>query len=67
MKKKASEYRDLSVEELDATYADLLKEKYHLQNEFKQAKKLEKPHMIRETKKQIARLLTIKHEKQLAM
>ena len=64
--KKANDFRDLAPEELDATYADLLKEKFHLRNEFKQAKKLEKPHLIREKKKEIARLLTVKHEKQLA-
>ena len=64
--RKASDFRDLSNEELDATYADLLKETFMLRNEFRQAKKLEKPHVLKEKKKEIARLLTVKQEKQLA-
>lgn len=64
--KKAIEFRDMSNEELEATYQDLLKEVFHLRNEFKQSRKLEKPHLIPEKKKEIARLLTVKHEKQLA-
>lgn len=64
--RKTVEFRDMSNEELDATYQDLLKEVYHLRNEFKQSRKLEKPHLIPQKKKEIARLLTVKHEKQLA-
>lgn len=64
--RKANDFRDLSNEELDATHADLLKESFLLRNELKQAKKLEKPHLLKEKKKEIARLLTVKQEKQLA-
>ena len=49
--RKANDFRDLSNEELDATHADLLKESFLLRNELKQAKKLEKPHLLKEKKK----------------
>lgn len=61
--KKAKEYRDMSIDELDAAYHDKCKEKFHLVNQLKHDKKLEKPHMIVHTRKEIARLLTVKNEK----
>lgn len=61
---KANTLRDMSVEELQATYHDLCKEHYKLINEMKKTKKLEKPHLIRQKRKDKARLLTILHEKQ---
>ena len=61
---KAKELRDQSIEELEATLIDSKKELYELQNELKQTKKLEKPHQLRERKKDIAKILTILGEKQ---
>lgn len=61
---KASNLRDMAVEELEATLSDLSKELFHLINEMKRAKKLDKPHLLRQKKKEKARLLTILHEKQ---
>ena len=61
--KKAKEYRDLSPEELDATYRENQKELFHLVNEWQRTKKLEKPHLLRQKRKDIARMLTIMTEK----
>jgi len=61
---KASNLRDMTVPELEVALADLGKELYALVNEGKRTKKLEKPHLIRQKKKEKARLLTIIHEKQ---
>lgn len=61
---KASNLRDMTVQEIELAVSDANKELYALVNEMKRAKKLEKPHLIRETKKKKARLLTILHEKQ---
>lgn len=63
---KASKYRDMAKEELEATLGDLNKELFQLINEVKLARKAEKPHLLRQKKKEKARLLTILHEKQSA-
>ena len=64
---KAEQFRDLSDAELDARLVDLQKELFHLKNEIKKAKKAEKPHMLPFTRKEIARILTIQKERQLAI
>jgi large subunit ribosomal protein L29 len=63
---KADKFRDMSDEELEATYGELNKELFSLKNDIRHTKKTEKPHLIQEKRKEIARLLTIQHEKQLA-
>lgn len=63
--KKAKDFRDQSLEELEATLRDMRKTQFDLINQRTQDKKLEKPHLIRQTKKEIARLLTVISEKQL--
>lgn len=63
---KASTYRDQSVGELEASYDDLQKAIFQLKNEMKLSKKAEKPHLLREKRKDVARLLTVMHEKQTA-
>jgi len=63
---KAKDLRDQAIEELEALYSDSRKSLFRLVNEAKQAKKAEKPHLIREKRKDIARLLTVIHQKQLA-
>lgn len=65
--KKAKDFRDLSIEELEATYNDARKELFHLVNELKHSKKAEKTHLISQKKKEIARLLTVKRQKQLSI
>lgn len=63
---KANQIRDMSIDELEATYGDICKELFQLLNEMKKAKKLEKPHLLRQRRKEKARLLTILQEKQSA-
>ena len=59
---KASEFRKLSTEELEAKLAELKEELFNLrfQNAINQ---LENPHRIDDVKKDIARVMTILHEK----
>lgn len=64
--KKAKELRDLSIDELQANYQDTKKELFRLVNDARISKKTEKPHLIQGKKKEIARILTVMHEKQLA-
>lgn len=64
--KKAKDFRDMSVDELEATHHDLCKELFRAKNQMQQEKKAEKPHLINQAKKEIARLLTVLREKQLA-
>jgi len=60
---KAKELRDRSEQELIALEQDLAKEIFKFRNELRVNKKLEKPHRIREKKKERARVLTILREK----
>lgn len=64
--RKAKDFRDQTAEEVEAAYSDTRKELFHLVNEMKRTKKVEKPHLLREKKKEIARMLTVLTEKQLA-
>ena len=59
----AKEYRDLSAEELEATYLDASKELFDLRNDQKLTKRNEQPHLIKERKRSIARMLTVLGEK----
>lgn len=61
---KASSLRDMSVEELEATLETISKELFELVNEMSRTKKLVKVHLLRQKRKDKARLLTILHEKQ---
>ena len=54
----------MAVPELELAVDDLNKELFALVNERKRTKKMEKPHLIRQKKKEKARLLTILREKQ---
>ncbi|MBA2727686.1 MAG: 50S ribosomal protein L29 [Parachlamydiaceae bacterium] len=63
---KANDFRDKSVEDLEETYNETRKELFHLRNKMQHDKKLEKPHLLRIKRKDIARLLTILQEKQSA-
>ena len=59
---KATEIRAMTKEELDAKLAELKKELFNLR--FQHAvNQLENPHKIADVKKDIARVMTILHEK----
>ena len=59
---KATELRNLSVEELETKLAELKKELFNLR--FQGAvNQLDNPHRITETKRDIARVLTVLREK----
>lgn len=60
---KAKELKDQTVDELEVTFQDLCKEHFHLVNEFQVNKKLDKPHRLREVRRDKARLLTVLNEK----
>lgn len=63
---RAKDLHDQAVEELEATLIDIKKELFDLYNERKQTKKAENPHIFKEKKKDIARILTVLRQKQLA-
>jgi len=60
---KAQEIREQSAEELEAGLIDLSNELFQLKNQFKLEKKLEKPHRLRELRRDKARILTVLSEK----
>ncbi len=60
---KAKELREQSVEDLKASRDDLSKEIFNLRSEKKLARKLEKPHLLRQKKRDRARVLTVLSEK----
>lgn len=62
-KKKKKELKDQSVKELLAQVHDLDREVFQLRNELATQRKLEKPHLIKEKRKQKARVLTILTQK----
>jgi large subunit ribosomal protein L29 len=60
---KAKELRNQSIEELEASYQDSCKKLFELNGQFRSQKKLENPHEMKHTRKDIARLLTVMTEK----
>ncbi len=63
---KANDLRDKSIEELKLDYDDARKELFQLRTDLHRDKKAEKPHLLHAKRRDIARLLTILHEKQSA-
>lgn len=63
----AEKLRDQSEEELNAQCDDLSKEIYQLRNEFKITRKIEKSHLIRDKKRDRARVLTVLRERELRL
>ncbi len=62
---KTAEYRGMGDEQLDLSLKDLVKNLFHLR--FQSAtERLETPSEIRKARREIARILTIKRERQLA-
>lgn len=64
MAKKKKEWKDQSVKELTAHVHHLDREIYELRNELATQRKLEKSHLIKEKRKNKARILTILTQKQ---
>jgi ribosomal protein L29 len=60
---RASEFRDLSKEELESTLEEKQKSLFDLINKREKEKKIDKPHLFKSTKRDIARILTILTEK----
>ncbi len=63
MAKKKS-LNDQTIDELKAMVKDLDREVFHLRNELSTQRKLEKPHQIKEKRKDKARILTMLTQKQ---
>lgn len=61
---KMNDLKDQSVEELKAQQRALSKEIYELRCELRMARKLEKPHMVREKKRDRARVMTVLRQKE---
>lgn len=62
--RKAKDFMDMSVEELQSLHGEMDRELFQLRNTKMQTKTLEKPHLIKQTKKERARLLTVLNHKQ---
>ena len=60
---KMEDLKNQGPEELKTLYRDLSREIYGFKCELKVARKLEKPHLLREKKKDRARALTALHQK----
>jgi large subunit ribosomal protein L29 len=60
---KAKDLRDKSLEDLEANYNDACKALFDDVNSRKTTKKNDKPHLPRQMRKDIARLLTVMTEK----
>ncbi len=63
-KEFVADLRGKTEEELDVLYEDFKKEFFDLKNQIVMEKKSDKPHRFKELKKSIARVLTVKKEKQ---
>jgi large subunit ribosomal protein L29 len=62
---KAAEYRGMSDEQLALTYKEAVKNLFHLRVQ-SATERLETPSEIKKVKKDIARILTVQRERQLA-
>ncbi len=60
---KMKEIKDQNLDELKAVYRDLSKEIFELKTEFSITRKLEKPHLLREKKRDRARVMTVIQQK----
>ncbi len=62
----AREFREKSDDELQALLIDLKKDLFKAVNETKRTKKADHPEQVRSKRRDIAKLLTVVREKQLA-
>jgi large subunit ribosomal protein L29 len=60
---EAKDLKNQTPDELKAVVRDLSKEIYDMNTEFSIARKLEKPHLLREKKRDRARVLTVLNQK----
>ncbi|MBF5058874.1 50S ribosomal protein L29 [Candidatus Neptunochlamydia vexilliferae] len=60
---KAEELVNQSIEELEAKYEDTCRDIFELTSELRVSRKLEKPHELKEKKKDRARILTVLRQK----
>jgi large subunit ribosomal protein L29 len=60
---KASDFRDQTVDELNALLNDKRRDKFMLLNKRQKEKKIDKPHELRNMRKDIARILTVLSQK----
>lgn len=60
---KATDLVNHSVEELEGQYEDTCRDIFELTNELRVSRKLDKPHELKEKKKDRARILTILRQK----
>lgn len=58
------EFKDQTVEELKALHYDMSKKIYEMKNELRITRKIDKPHLIRKTKRDRARVLTLLSQKE---
>jgi large subunit ribosomal protein L29 len=64
MAKKKENRQDMSVKEIHSAIEHLDRELFTLRTELATQRKLEKPHLIKEKRRQKARLLTVLTQKQ---
>ena len=64
---KAKDLREKTHEELNVLLDECQRDLFHLRNKRMEEKKLEKPHQIYVKRKEIARILTVQKEKELAL
>jgi len=62
---KKNNLRDKSTQELEVLLDELNKQLFSLRNENSVQRKLEKPHLMKETKREKARVLTLLREEEL--
>ncbi len=60
---RMKEFKDQSVEELKALFHDLSKDIFELKNEISTTRKIDKPHLLGEKKRDRARVLTLLSQK----
>lgn len=65
MAKKEKKLPELTLEELQVKYDEKAKELFNLKNEYRLNRQLKKPHLLNQTKKEIARILTYSAQKKL--
>ena len=57
------EYQQQTEQELEGVYSDLCRKLFQLRNERKSTGRLDRPHLIRQTRREIARVLTALQQK----
>ena len=62
---KSKELMNQSIDELQTQYQELCRHIFELKSELAVSRKLEKPHQLKENKKDRARILTVLRQKQL--